>query len=118
MLNVNGVKEVREFQKLAVENSRLGIPLIFGFDVIHGHKTLAPIPLAEAASWDLEAIRRSAEVAATEAAAMGINWTFAPMVDITRDARWGRVMEGSGEDPYLGTQIGVARVNGFQGNDL
>ncbi|WP_242094701.1 beta-glucosidase BglX [Aestuariivivens sediminicola] len=118
MLNVNGVKEVREFQKLAVENSRLGIPLIFGFDVIHGHKTLAPIPLAEAASWDLEAIRRSAEVAATEAAAMGINWTFAPMIDITRDARWGRVMEGSGEDPYLGTQIGVARVNGFQGNDL
>ena len=118
VLNVRGAKQVRELQKMVVENSRLGIPLIFGLDVIHGHKTLAPIPLAEAASWDLEAIKKSAEVAATEASAVGINWTFAPMVDISRDARWGRVMEGAGEDPYLGAKIGIARVNGFQGDDL
>lgn len=118
MLNVNGVKNVRAMQKLAVENSRLGIPLIFGFDVIHGHKTIFPIPLAEAASWDLEAIENSAQIAATEASAMGINWTFAPMVDISRDARWGRVMEGAGEDPYLGARIAAARVHGFQGEDL
>ncbi|MCW3785776.1 beta-glucosidase BglX [Plebeiibacterium sediminum] len=118
VLNVRGAKQVRELQKMVVENSRLGIPLIFGLDVIHGHKTLAPIPLAEAASWDLEAIKKSAEVAATEASAVGINWTFAPMVDISRDARWGRVMEGAGEDPYLGAKIGVARVKGFQGEDL
>lgn len=118
MLNVKGVKEVKAMQKLAVENTRLGIPLIFGFDVIHGYKTVAPIPLAEAASWDLDAIKSSARMAATEAAASGINWTFAPMVDIGRDARWGRVMEGAGEDPYLGSKIAVARVQGFQGNDL
>ncbi|MCB0300733.1 MAG: glycosyl hydrolase, partial [Calditrichaeota bacterium] len=95
MLSVRGAKNVREFQRVAVEESRLGIPLIFGLDVIHGHKTLAPIPLAEAASWDLAAIEKSARVAATEASAVGINWTFAPMVDISRDARWGRVMEGA-----------------------
>ncbi len=118
VLNVRGAKQVRELQKMVVENSRLGIPLIFGLDVIHGHKTLAPIPLAEAASWDLEAIKKSAEVAAAEASAVGINWTFAPMVDISRDARWGRVMEGAGEDPYLGAKIGIARVKGFQGEDL
>ena len=118
MLNVVGAEQTREMQKLAVENSRLGIPLIFGFDVIHGMKTLAPIPLAESASWDLEAIEKSARMAATEAAAMGIHWTFAPMVDISRDARWGRVMEGAGEDPYLGSKIAAARVNGFQGDDL
>lgn len=118
MLSVRGAKNVREFQRVAVEESRLGIPLIFGLDVIHGHKTLAPIPLAEAASWDLAAIEKSARVAATEASAVGINWTFAPMVDISRDARWGRVMEGAGEDPYLGAKIAVARVNGFQGDDL
>ncbi|MFK7905415.1 MAG: glycoside hydrolase family 3 N-terminal domain-containing protein, partial [Chitinophagales bacterium] len=100
MLNVRGVKQVRELQKIAVENSRLGIPLIFGLDVIHGFKTISPIPLAEAASWDLEAIEKSARIAATEATASGINWTFAPMVDIYRDARWGRVMEGAGEDTY------------------
>lgn len=118
MLNVKGVKEVKALQKIAVEETRLGIPLLFGFDVIHGHKTISPIPLAEAASWDLDAIRKSAAVAAEEAAAEGINWTFAPMVDITRDARWGRVMEGAGEDPYLGSKIAYARVKGFQGDDL
>ncbi len=118
MLNVRGVKEVRAVQKIAVEETRLGIPLIIGFDVIHGYKTISPIPLAEAASWDLEAMKLSAQVAAEEAAAAGINWTFAPMVDISRDARWGRVMEGAGEDPYLGSKIAIARVQGFQGDDL
>ena len=118
MLNVHGVENIKAVQKLAVEESRLGIPLIFGFDVIHGYKTISPIPLAEAASWDLKAIQRSAEVAAEEASAAGINWTFAPMVDISRDARWGRVMEGAGEDPFLGSEIAKARIRGFQGNDL
>jgi beta-glucosidase len=115
MLTVRGVKEVRAVQKIAVEETRLGIPLIIGFDVIHGYKTLSPIPLAEAASWDLEAIKKSAAIAADEASASGINWTFGPNVDITNDARWGRVMEGAGEDPYLGSKIAVARVKGFQG---
>ncbi|SEA75015.1 beta-glucosidase [Flavobacterium gillisiae] len=118
MLNVKGVKDVRALQKIAVEETRLGIPLIFGFDVIHGYKTISPIPLAEAASWDLVEIKKSAAVAAEEAASVGLNWTFAPMVDIARDARWGRVMEGAGEDPYLGSQIAIARVQGFQGDDL
>lgn len=118
MLNVRGVKDVRSVQKIAVEESRLGIPLLFGFDLIHGYKTVFPIPLAEAASWDLDAIQLSAQLAAKEAAAAGINWTFAPMVDITRDARWGRVMEGAGEDPYLGSLVAAARVRGFQGEDL
>ena len=118
MLNVHGVENVRALQEIAVNETRLGIPLIFGFDVIHGHKTLAPIPLAEAASWDLQAIEQSARIAAIEASAAGINWTFAPMVDISRDPRWGRVMEGAGEDPYLGAKVGAARVKGFQGDDL
>lgn len=118
MLNITGVEQVRKLQKLAVEESRLGIPLIFGFDVIHGYKLQAPVPLAEAASWDLEAIKNSARIAADEASAVGINWTFAPMVDISRDARWGRVMEGAGEDTFLGSKIGYARVKGFQGDDL
>lgn len=118
MLNVKGVKDVKALQKIAVEETRLGIPLLFGFDVIHGYKTISPIPLAEAASWDLEEIKKSAAIAAEEAASEGLNWTFAPMVDISRDARWGRVMEGAGEDPYLGSQIAIARVQGFQGDDL
>lgn len=118
MLNVKGAKEVYALQKIAVEETRLGIPLLFGFDVIHGYKTISPIPLAEAASWDLEAIKKSAKIAAEEASAVGINWTFAPMVDISRDARWGRVMEGAGEDPFLGSKIAEARIKGFQGNDL
>jgi beta-glucosidase len=116
MLNVKGVKNIYKLQKIAVEESRLGIPLLFGFDIIHGYKTISPIPLAEAASWDLQAIQKSAEIAAEEAGAGGINWTFAPMIDITRDARWGRVMEGAGEDPFLGSKIAAARIKGFQGN--
>jgi beta-glucosidase len=118
MINVKGVEDVRRVQKIAVEETRLGIPLIIGFDAIHGYKTISPIPLAEAASWDMDAIRKAAEVSAAESAASGINWTFAPMVDISRDARWGRIMEGAGEDPYLGSQIAIARVKGFQGEDL
>lgn len=118
MLNVKGAKEVYALQKIAVEETRLGIPLLFGFDVIHGYKTISPIPLAEAASWDLLAIKESAKIAAEEASAVGINWTFAPMVDISRDARWGRVMEGAGEDPFLGSKIAIARIKGFQGDDL
>lgn len=118
MLTVRGVEQVKAVQKIAVEETRLGIPLIIGFDVIHGYKTISPIPLAEAASWDLEAIKESAKMAASEASASGINWTFGPMVDISRDARWGRVMEGAGEDPYLGSKIAEARVKGFQGDDL
>lgn len=118
MLNVRGVENVRKLQQFVVDSTRLGIPLLFGFDVIHGHKTLSPIPLAESASWDMAAIEQSARVAATEASALGINWTFAPMVDISRDARWGRVMEGAGEDPFLGSMIAKARIKGFQGEDL
>nr|WP_246865814.1 beta-glucosidase BglX [Croceivirga thetidis] len=118
MLNVRGAVETRKLQQIAVEETRLGIPLLFGLDVIHGQKTLAPIPLAEAASWDLKAIENSARIAAIEASAEGIHWTFAPMVDISRDARWGRVMEGAGEDSFLGAKIAEARVNGFQGEDL
>jgi beta-glucosidase len=117
MLNVKGVKHSRELQEMAMQ-SRLRIPLIFGEDVIHGYKTTFPIPIAEAASWDIDAIQVSARVAATEAAASGIHWVFAPMVDISRDPRWGRVMEGAGEDTYLGSQIAIARVKGFQGKGL
>ncbi|HWI91640.1 MAG TPA: beta-glucosidase BglX [Flavisolibacter sp.] len=117
LLNVKGVDKTRSMQEIAMQ-SRLKIPLLFGLDVIHGYKTTFPIPLAEAASWDLNAIEISARIAATEASASGIHWTFAPMVDIARDPRWGRVMEGAGEDPYLGSLIAKARVKGFQGKGL
>jgi len=117
MLNVMGVDRTRKYQELAMQ-SRLKIPLIFGLDVIHGYKTTFPIPLAESASWDLAVIEQGARVAATEASASGVHWTFAPMVDIARDPRWGRVMEGAGEDTYLGSKIAIALVKGFQGNKL
>ncbi|HET9746210.1 MAG TPA: glycoside hydrolase family 3 N-terminal domain-containing protein [Chitinophagaceae bacterium] len=117
MLNVTGVSRTRELQDLAMQ-TRLKIPLLFGQDIIHGYRTTFPIPLAEAASWDLDAIERSARIAAIEASAAGVHWTFAPMVDIARDPRWGRVMEGAGEDPYLGSLIARARVKGFQGKGL
>jgi len=118
IFNAHTVEYVRKLQKIAVEESRLGIPLLFGYDVIHGHKTIFPISLGESASWDLQAIEKSARIAATEAAASGLNWTFAPMVDISVEPRWGRVSEGAGEDPFLGSQIAAARVRGFQGNDF
>ncbi|MEC5174713.1 beta-glucosidase BglX [Chryseobacterium nepalense] len=117
MLNVAGAGETRKFQALALQ-SRLKIPLLFGQDVIHGYRTTFPVNLGQAASWDLALIEKSERIAATEASAYGIHWTFAPMVDIARDPRWGRVMEGSGEDTYLGTQIGLARIHGFQGKGL
>ncbi len=118
MLNVTGAENTREMQKLVMENSRMKIPLLFGLDVIHGYKTIFPLPLGEAASWDLEAIEKSARIAAIEASAAGQHWTFAPMVDIARDPRWGRIMEGAGEDPYYGSQVAIARVKGFQGKNL
>lgn len=118
LFNSHSTAFVRELQKVAVEETRLKIPLLFGFDVIHGYKTIFPIPLGEAASWDLEAVEKSARVASVEASAAGLNWTFAPMVDISRDPRWGRVMEGAGEDPYLGSRIAEARVKGIQGKKL
>ncbi len=118
IFNAYSAKYTQELQEIAVKESRLGIPLLFGYDVIHGHKTIFPISLGEAASWDLVAIEKGARVAAGEAAAMGLHWTFAPMVDIARDPRWGRISEGAGEDTYLGSEIAKARVLGFQGNDL
>ena len=118
IFNAYTVDYIRELQRVAVEESRLGIPLMFGYDVVHGHKTIFPIPLGESCSWDLDLIRRSASASAAEAAASGLNWTFAPMVDISVDPRWGRVSEGAGEDPYLGSLIAAARVKGFQGENL
>ncbi|MUV02269.1 beta-glucosidase BglX [Flavobacterium rakeshii] len=118
ILNATGVKYTRELQKMNLDNSRLKIPLLFGYDVIHGYKTIFPISLGEAATWDTDAVALSARVAAEETAASGVHWTFAPMVDITRDPRWGRVSEGSGEDTYLGVQLAIARVKGFQGTNL
>lgn len=118
LLNVAGAEATYEAQKLVMENSRLGIPLIFGLDVIHGYKTIFPIPLAESNSWDLEAIEKATRVAAVEATSAGVNWTFGPMVDVGRDPRWGRIMEGAGEDPYLVSQISLARMKGFQTEDL
>lgn len=117
-LNVYGAERLGELQRLAVEESRLGIPLLFAFDVIHGFRTITPVPLAEVATWDPVLVERSARHAAVEATAHGIHWTFAPMVDIARDARWGRVVEGGGEDPWLGSIMAAARVRGFQGRDL
>lgn len=118
IFNAYTAKYTRELQKMAVEGTRLGIPLLFGYDVIHGHRTIFPISLGEAASWDMEAIEKSARVSAAEASAEGIHWTFSPMVDIARDARWGRVSEGAGEDVFLGSKIAKARVRGYQGDDL
>lgn len=118
MLNVLGTDNTRKLQRVAVEESRLKIPIIFGFDVIHGFRTIFPIPLASACTWDPSLIEKADRVAATEATAAGINWTFSPMVDIARDPRWGRIAEGAGEDPYLGSVIAAAKVRGFQGRTL
>ncbi|WP_426474585.1 beta-glucosidase BglX [Chryseobacterium balustinum] len=118
LFNIKGAEKIKAVQKVAVENSRLKIPLIFGMDVIHGYETTFPIPLGLAASWDMNLVQQSARVAAKEAAADGINWTFSPMVDISREPRWGRVSEGSGEDPYLGSEISKNMVYGYQGKDL
>lgn len=118
LFNIKSLAKIKEVQKLAVEKSRLKIPLIFGMDIIHGYETVFPIPLGLSCSWDMNLIKRSARIAAQEASADGINWTYSPMVDISRDARWGRIAEGSGEDPYLGSQIAAAMVKGYQGDDL
>ena len=118
LFNLKGVAKIRDVQKLAVENSRLGIPLLFGMDVIHGYETIFPIPLGLSCTWDMTAIEQSARIAAVEASADGISWTFSPMVDISRDPRWGRVSEGNGEDPFLGGAIAKAMVLGYQGNNL
>jgi beta-glucosidase len=117
-LNVHGAANTRRLQRMAMEETRLKIPLLFAHDVIHGFRTIFPVPLAEAASWDPSAAERSARIAAIEATAHGLHWTFAPMVDIARDPRWGRIVEGSGEDPVLGSAMAAARVRGFQGTDL
>jgi len=116
-LNVRGARRTNEIQHIAMEQSRLKIPVLFGFDVIHGYRTVFPVPLGEASSWDPASVERAAAVAAAESRAAGIHWTFAPMVDIARDARWGRIVEGAGEDPYLGAVMARARVRGFQGTD-
>ena len=118
LFGVSGPEKIRMAQELAVKQSRLGIPLLFGFDIIHGYKTTFPIPLGLASSWDMELIKQTAQIAAKEATADGINWNFSPMVDISRDPRWGRISEGSGEDPFLGSAIARAMVHGYQGNDL
>lgn len=118
LFNLKGVKNIREVQKIAVEQSRLKIPLLFGMDVIHGYETVFPIPFSLSCSWDMDAIKQSAQIAAQEASADGINWTFSPMLDVCRDPRWGRMSEGNGEDPYLGSCIAKAMVEGYQGNDL
>lgn len=118
LFNIKSAKKIREVQKIAVEKSRLKIPLLFGMDVIHGYESTFPIPLGLSSTWDMELIKRSAQIAAQEASADGINWTFSPMVDVSRDARWGRVSEGSGEDPFLGSLIAEAMVKGYQGDDL
>ena len=114
--NIKGAAKIAALQHIAVEKSRLGIPLIIGMDVIHGYETIFPIPLGMAATWDMAAVERSAHIGAVEASAAGVNWTFSPMVDICRDARWGRMAEGAGEDPYLGSRIAAAMVRGYQGD--
>lgn len=118
LFNIKSVQKIKEVQKIAVEKSRLKIPLLFGMDVIHGYETTFPIPLGLSCTWDMKLIERSAQIAAQEASADGINWTFSPMVDVSRDPRWGRVSEGSGEDPFLGSQIAKAMVHGYQQDDL
>lgn len=118
LFNIKGIEKIRAVQKVAMEKSRLKIPLLFGMDVIHGYETTFPIPLGLAASWDMDLVQRSAQIAAKEAAADGINWTFSPMVDVSREPRWGRVSEGAGEDPFLGSEIAKAMVYGYQGKDL
>jgi beta-glucosidase len=118
LLFVTRPDAINRLQRVAMEGSRLGIPLLFGFDVIHGLRTILPVPIAMAASWDPETIEQSQSVAAREARAVGIHWTFAPMVDIARDPRWGRIIEGAGEDPYLGAAVAAAQVRGFQGGEL
>ncbi|MBC7606660.1 MAG: beta-glucosidase BglX [Burkholderiales bacterium] len=118
LFNIKSVQKIKEVQKIAIEKSRLKIPLLFGMDVIHGYETTFPIPLGLSCTWDMDLIKKSAQIAAQEASADGINWTFSPMVDISRDPRWGRVSEGSGEDPYLGSLIAKAMVEGYQGGDL
>jgi beta-glucosidase len=118
LFNIKSVEKIKAVQKVAVEESRLKIPMIFGMDVIHGYETVFPIPLGLSCTWDMKLVENSARIAAVEASADGINWTFSPMVDICRDARWGRIAEGSGEDPYLGSAIAAAMVKGYQGNNL
>lgn len=118
IFNAYTAKYTRELQQAAIEGTRLKIPLLFGYDVIHGHRTIFPISLGEAASWDMAAVEKSARVSAEEASAEGVHWTFSPMVDVSRDPRWGRISEGAGEDVYLGSKIAVARVQGYQGKDL
>ncbi len=118
LFNLKGVERIRDVQKQAVEESRLGIPLLFGMDVIHGYETVFPIPLGLSCTWNMTAIEESARIAAIEASADGICWTFSPMVDVSRDPRWGRVSEGNGEDPFLGAEIARAMVRGYQGKDM
>src|SRR5436190_19240001 len=118
LFNIKSVAKIRAVQKVAVEQSRLKIPLLFGMDVIHGYQTVFPIPLGLSCTWDMQAVETSAKIAAKEASADGICWTFSPMVDIARDPRWGRIAEGNGEDAYLGSQIAKAMVKGYQGDDL
>jgi len=118
LLFVTDPAEINRLQRLAIEGNRLGIPVLFGFDVIHGLRTILPVPLAMASSWDPAVPERAARVAATEAAAAGLHWTFSPMVDIARDPRWGRMIEGAGEDPFLGAAVAAAQVRGFQGDEI
>ncbi|MFZ9242697.1 MAG: glycoside hydrolase family 3 N-terminal domain-containing protein, partial [Sediminibacterium sp.] len=118
VFNIRSVTKIKELQQFAVNNTRLHIPLLFGMDVIHGYKTIFPIPLGMSATWDMDLVKRSAQIAASEASADGIQWTFSPMVDLTRDPRWGRTSEGNGEDAFLSSAIAKAMVNGYQGDDL